>query len=79
MACVRLPKTLPPSLTTPTAPTRWVWPSRYDALDRLEREVVEDVAAAILAAKVARRDASDAIPGPRTGSPAPAAGAALPA
>ena len=68
----------PPRYDGP-APQPWVWPRRYDALDRIERELVEDVAAAILAAKVARRDASDAIPGPRTGSPAPAAGAALPA
>lgn len=59
-------KSTPPIWHGPT-PQRWEWPPEYDALDRLERELVEDVAAAILAAKVARRDASDALPVPHSG------------
>ena len=35
----------------PRPMSRWQWPARFDRLDPAERKVVEDVAAAILAAR----------------------------
>ena len=44
----------------PSPGTRWEWPPRFDRLDAAERQLVEDVAAALLMAREkGRRSATD--------------------